>query len=145
MPYKDLVVKPNNISNQRNARQSQFYRGFSSIDDSTLSNKIFDVQLIHADIMNMFQTRRGERVMNPEFGTIIWDLIYEPFTDQTKQQISDDVTRILNYDPRVTPTAIQITEADYGLIIEATLSYPQLNLVETMKLSFDKDIGLLME
>jgi phage baseplate assembly protein W len=145
MPYKDLVIKPNNVSNQRSSRQSQFYKGFYSGDTTSLSNKVYDTNLVHQDIMNMFQTRRGERVMNPEFGTVIWELLYDPFTDETKQKISDDVTRILNYDPRVTPSQINITEAPYGLIIEATLNYTQLDLVESMKLSFDRDIGLRVE
>jgi len=142
MAYKNLVIKPNNVSNQRSAQQSQFYKGFSTVDDTNLTHKIFDFALIEQDIMNMFQTKKGERVMNPEFGTIIWELIYEPFTADIKQLISEDVTRILNYDPRVTPTQIQITEAPYGLIIESTLFYKQQDVSKQMNLAFDKELGI---
>ena len=145
MAYKNLVITPSNVSNQRSVQKSQFYKGFSTANSTQLSNKIFDFDLIQQDIINMFQTKKGERVMNPDFGTIIWSLIYEPFTDDIKQLISDDVTRILNYDPRVTPTQINISEAPYGLIIDATLNYNQLNQVQEMKLSFDKEIGLIQQ
>jgi phage baseplate assembly protein W len=145
MAYKNLVITPNNISNQASVQQSQFYKGFSTVSDMSLTNKIYDFDLIQQDIMNMFQTKKGERVMNPEFGTVIWSLIYEPFTSDIKQLISEDVTRILNYDPRVTPTQIDITDVDYGLIIECTLFYKQQNVSKDMSLSFNKELGIVQQ
>jgi len=143
MAYKNIILKPNNISSQVSVQSSQFYKGFSSADDTALTTKIFDFALVQQDILNMFQTRQGERVMNPTFGTIIWDMIYEPFTNDVKQKISDDVTRILNYDPRVTPTRINISEAEYGLLIDATLYFKRQNLSQSMSLAFNKEIGLV--
>lgn len=145
MAYKNLVITPNNVSNQRSVKKSQFYKGFSTANDASMTTKIYDFELIQQDILNIFQTKKGERVMNPEFGTVIWSLIYEPFTVDVKQLISEDVTRILNYDPRVTPTRIDITEADYGLVIEATLFYKQQDLSVDMKLAFDKELGIVSQ
>ena len=145
MAYKNLVITPNNVSKQAFVQKSQFYKGFSTANEKGMTTKIYDFDLIKQDIMNMFQTKQGERVMNPEFGTIIWSLIYEPFTADVKQLISEDVTRILNYDPRVTPTQIQITEAEYGMIIEATLFYKQENMTDVMRLSFDKELGIVSQ
>ena len=145
MAYKNIIITPNNVSNQKSVQKSQFYKGFSTNNDKSLTTKIYDFDLIQQDIMNMFQTKKGERVMNPDFGTIIWSLIYEPFTADVKQLISEDVTRILNYDPRVTPTRIEINEADYGMIIEATLYYKQENVSQDMRLSFDKELGIVTQ
>lgn len=145
MAYKNLVITPNNVSNQNSAQKSQFYKGFSTANDTSMTSKIYDFDLIQQDILNMFQTKKGERVMNPEFGTIIWSLIYEPFTADVKQLISDDVTRILNYDPRVTPTQINVREAEYGMIIEATLFYNQQDVSVDMSLSFDKELGIVRQ
>lgn len=145
MAYKNIVITPNNVSSQASVQKSQFYRGFSTANDKSLTTKIYDFELIEQDIMNMFQTKKGERVMNPEFGTVIWSLIYEPFTADVKQLISEDVTRILNYDPRVTPTRIEITEADYGMIIEATLFYKLEDVSRDMRFAFDKELGLVSQ
>lgn len=145
MAYKNIVITPNNVSNQASVQKSQFYKGFSTANDLSMTNKIFDFDIIQQDIMNMFQTKKGERVMNPEFGTVIWSLIYEPFTADVKQLISEDVTRILNYDPRVTPTQVNITDVDYGLIIEATLYYKQQDVSKDMSLAFDKEIGVVRQ
>jgi phage baseplate assembly protein W len=142
MAYKNLVITPPNVSNQPSVQQSQFYKGFSTVDPTSLTTKLFDFPLILQDILNMFQTKKGERVMNPMFGTIIWSMIFEPFTDDNKRLISEDVTRILNYDPRVTPTVINISEAEYGIIIEATLYYKQLDLSQRLVLNFNSEVGL---
>jgi phage baseplate assembly protein W len=83
--------------------------------------------------------------MNPEFGTIIWSLIYEPFTADIKQLISEDITVILNYDPRVTPTQINIVEAEYGMVIEVTLFYKQQNVSKDMSFAFDKELGIVSQ
>jgi len=141
MPYKNIIITPNNISNQQSVQKSQFYKGFSTADSTRLSSKIYDFDLIQQDIINIFQTRRGERVMDPGFGTMIWEMIYEPFTNDVKQRISDDITNILNYDPRVAPTRVNISEAEYGLLLEATLYYKQLDLTQDIKLGFNKDSG----
>lgn len=143
MVYKNLIINPPNVSSQASIQKSQFYRGFSTADDKTLSTKLYDFDLIKQDIMNMFQTKKKERVMNPTFGTIIWEMLYEPFTDSVKQKISDDVTKILNYDPRVTPTKINISEAPYGMLIEATLYFKTENVSVQMSLNFDKELGIV--
>lgn len=145
MAYKNLVITPANVSSQASVQSSQFYKGFSTANDKSMTNKIYDFDLIQQDIMNMFQTKKGERVMNPEFGTVIWSLIYEPFTADVKQLISEDITRILSYDPRVTPTQISIREAEYGMVIEATLFYKQQNMSADMSLSFDKELGIVRQ
>lgn len=143
MAYKSIVLTPNNITSQAGVQSTQFYRGFSTADSTTLSSKMYDLNLIKQNIINHFQTRKGERVMNPEFGTIIWDVIFDPFTAAVKQAVSDDVTRILNYDRRAIPTEITIIEADSGMIIDATLYYSQINMSESMKLDFNKSTGLV--
>ena len=145
MAYKNIVITPNNVSNQASVQKSQFYKGFSTANDKSMTTKIYDFDLIQQDIMNMFQTKKGERVMNPEFGTVIWSLIYEPFTADVKQLISEDITRILNYDPRVTPTQINIREAEYGMIIEATLFYKQQDVSVDMQFTFDRELGIVSQ
>jgi phage baseplate assembly protein W len=83
--------------------------------------------------------------MNPDFGTIIWDAIYDPFTDDLKSAIAADVTRIVNLDPRVLATEINISEKDFGMILEVTLNYVGTDQTEVMSLNFDKSLGLTVQ
>jgi hypothetical protein len=145
MPYKNIVITPTQYSSQHTAQTSQFYRGFSTIDATKVSPKLFDYDLVKQDIINQFNTKKGERVMNPEFGTIIWDLIFDPLTEELKQMVVDDVNRILQADIRAIPTQVNLTEANYGLLLECTLSFVNTNYVDTIRLAFDKEIGLLIQ
>lgn len=142
MAYKNLVITPTKYSANNTKKLSQFYKGFSTLDNTSNSVKIYDFELIKQDILNQFNTRKGERVMNPKFGTIIWDLLFEPLTATTKQQLADDINRILTSDPRATPTKIDIVDADHGFLIEITLVLNGTDVSENMILTFDKNAGL---
>jgi phage baseplate assembly protein W len=145
MAYKNIIVQPANYSQQHKQKTSQFYKGFSSIDETQSTTEMFDFDLVKQDLMNHFSTHRGERVMNPEFGSVIWGLIYEPLTADTKRLIEDDITRILASDPRITVQQININEQLYGFLLEVTLQYVGTSQVEVMRLNFDKNAGLSIQ
>jgi hypothetical protein len=47
------------------------FKGFSSRADQS-NFKMYDFALIKQDLINRLSVRKGERVENPEFGTIIY-------------------------------------------------------------------------
>jgi phage baseplate assembly protein W len=142
MAYKNIIITPPNLQNVTTKKTSQFYKGFSTVDENSKNVKLFDQEIIKQDLLNQFNTRKGERVMNPNFGSVIWDLIYEPLTPAVKQQISSDIDRILASEPRVIPTLVNIVEQDYGFLLELTLTYKGLDVSDSMILQFDKSVGL---
>jgi phage baseplate assembly protein W len=125
-----------------NQRTVQRYRGFSTISGTTQNFALYDFELIKQDLMNNFHVRQGERLMNPTYGTIIWDLLFEPLTDQVKHLILEDVNNIFNNEPRVRAGNIVITPYDTGLQIQCTLTYLLYNIQDRMKLRFDQANGL---
>jgi phage baseplate assembly protein W len=141
MPYKNIVITPPKVANITTVQTSQFYKGFSTVDSSS-GVKLYDFELVKQDLLNQFNTRKGERLMNPEFGTIIWDLIYEPLTPDLRQKISEDIDRIVQSDPRVTPIFVNVVEQNYGFLIELTLQFVNTNQSENIVLTFDRSIGL---
>lgn len=142
MAYKSLEITPTQYNQGFTEQKSQFYKGFSTVDPTASDVKLYDNALIRQDILNQFNVRQGERVMMPKFGTIIWDLLYDPLTDATKSKIAADVTRIVTSDPRAQCSQIDIVQAEYGLLLEITLIYVNTNQSDTIKLGFDKSIGL---
>ena len=80
--------------------------------------------------------------MQPAFGTIIWDLIFEPLTDEIQNLILQNVNQIFNSDPRVQVGNILITPYETGLEIQCTLQYVLYNIQENMQLKFDQANGL---
>jgi phage baseplate assembly protein W len=146
MPYKNLEITPAQYSKAFTAQESHFYKGFSTVaTTNTRSTELYDLDLIKQDFLNLFNTKLGERVMQPQFGTAIWSLIFEPFTDNVKQAIADDVNRICNYDPRVIPTQIKMDEKEYGMLLEITLQLVNSNQSVSMSLNFDREAGLIAQ
>lgn len=143
MVQKNIIIQPANLKSQTTVKSSQFYKGFSSIDENTISPRQYDFDVVKQDLLNRLNTRKGERVMNPTFGTIIWDLIYEPLTPEVKTAIANDLNTILTSDPRAIPIQINIVEQDYGFQIELTLQYANTDQTDQIRLVFDRNVGLL--
>lgn len=139
--YKKIVLTPNR---KEELITPKMYRGFSTVSTETENFSLYDFQLIQQDILNHFYTRQGERLMNPMFGTVIWDLLFEPLTDEVRGMITKNVDAIVNYDPRVTASEVIVTQYDKGIQIECVLTYLPYNISQTMQLKFDQDNGLLV-
>lgn len=122
---------------------SKMYKGFSSVNRNSENFTLYDFDLIKQDLINHFHIRQGERLMQPNFGTIIWSLLFEPLTEQLKDLILQNVNEILNHDPRVQASNVVITPYDTGLQIEATLKYTPYNIQQNLQLKFDQTNGLL--
>ena len=120
------------------ANKSVTFKGFSSRADKK-NFKLYDFEVAKQDLINRLSVRKGERVENPEFGTIIYDAIFEPFTEALKDAIVDDVTANLNADPRIATEEILVTEADKGIAIQATIKYVPLNITEKLRFNFDEN------
>jgi phage baseplate assembly protein W len=118
------------------------YRGFSTQGKSG-NFRLTDFELIRQDIINHFNIRKGEKLMRPNFGTIIWNVLFEPFTDDLKSVIVSDVKSIAQYDPRVSFDNIIITEYDQGIQIELQLRYLTTNQSDTMLLNFNNQTNTL--
>jgi phage baseplate assembly protein W len=118
------------------------YRGFS-----TLQNKkkyvLTDYELAKQDLINHFNIRKGSKLMQPGFGTIIWDQLFEPLNEDTQELITADITKIVNYDPRLQVGQVSITQQDHGLLIQLTLAYIPTDQTDTIVLNFDRNSSSL--
>ena len=139
--YAEITVPGNKSEQSVNSKTT--YRGMSTVNPENNTVSLYDISLIKQDLINHFHIRQGEKLSNPEFGTIIWDALFEPLTDVLKDAIVKNVTRIINTDPRTSASEVQVTEFEQGLQIECTLTYLTYNISEQLRLKFDKDTGIL--
>jgi phage baseplate assembly protein W len=114
------------------------YRGFSTLNRRN-NFRVSDYDLVRQDLYNHFNIRKGEKLMNPNFGTIIWNMLFDPLTSETKKIMIDDVRRIVNYDPRIAVQNVILNEFDRGLQIEIELTYLTTNQTDTISMNFDRD------
>ena len=139
--YDRIAIKPN--VQQKPVVTSKAYRGLSTVNPDNTASTLYDLALIKQDLLNHFHIRQGEKLHNPEFGTIIWDALFEPFTDDLKQAIAANVTTICNYDPRVQAQNITVSSYESGIQIEMELTYLPYNISENLRLQFDQNAGFL--
>lgn len=114
------------------------FRGYSSVGTGFLNPVRHDLDLARQDLLNQFNTRLGERVMLPKFGTIIWDLLFDPLDERTETLIRDDVERIINEDPRWDLKSISVTEGPNSLEIEAIVVYRPTEEIIVLPLTYNK-------
>ena len=114
------------------------FKGFSSRAEMR-NFKLYDFECAKQDMINRLSVRKGERVENPEFGTMIYDAIFEPLTDILKDAIVEDITSNLNADPRIAAQEIILTEEQHGISIQASVTYVPLNITEKLRFSFDEN------
>jgi len=114
------------------------FKGFSSKVERQ-NFKVYDFECVKQDLINRLSVRKGERVENPEFGTIIYDCLFEPFTEALKDQITEDITANLNADPRLATEEILVKEVDHGISIQATIRYVPLDITEKLIFQFNEN------
>lgn len=139
--YKQITVKSNKKFEA--VPESRAYRGISTVNPDANNWVLYDIALIKQDIINHFHIRQGEKLSNPEFGTIIWDVLFEPLTDGLKEAIVQNVTRVINYDPRVNVDNIIVDSYESGIQIECILTYLPYNISEEINMKFDENAGFL--
>jgi hypothetical protein len=112
------------------------YKGFSTVNRYK-KFRVTDIDLIKQDLINHFNIKKGEKVMQPDFGTIIWSLLFEPMTATVRQAIIDDVKTVVGYDPRTNLQNITINEYQNGIQIMVDLLYIPTNQLTALNLQFD--------
>jgi len=113
------------------------FKGFSS-PVVGLTRVLYDEELVKQDLLNHFNTRKGERAFDAEYGFIGWDLVFELDQPSVKQALDDDARRIVSQDPRVELQYLQVQNTEYGYIINISLYYVQLETVEELRIVFDR-------
>jgi phage baseplate assembly protein W len=114
------------------------YNGFSTYNRFKKFT-VTDFELVKQDLFNHFNIRKGEKLMNPEFGTIIWGMLFEPFTEEVRAAMTADVKRIAGYDPRIAVKSIQLNEYHQGIEILLTVTYLATNKTAQIAVNFNRD------
>jgi phage baseplate assembly protein W len=97
------------------------FKGFSTVNKQHTDWRLYDIDLAKQDLLNEIYTRKGERLMSPSFGYIVWDLLFDPLTEEVKSALEDDTIRIVSKDPRFQLLQILVTDSPDESKIELNL------------------------
>ena len=111
--------------------------GFSTVQ----RNKQFtvtDFELIKIDLLNAFNIRQGEVVGRPEYGTVIWNYLFENQLQETEQALYQEVQRVCGGDPRVYVNSINLFPQQNGILIEVDLMVVPSTDAQRLSIFFDQ-------
>lgn len=122
--------------------RKRLFVGFSTYqanEDLRQTNwTLYDLELVKRDLLNHFYTRKGERVMMPEYGCLIWDLLMEPLTEANRMIVEQEVQRVIALETRVELHELRVIEVEFGFMITVTLFYRPWEVYESFSLDFDR-------
>jgi phage baseplate assembly protein W len=98
------------------------YKGFSTVGRN-FKFRLTDFELAKQDFINHLQIGKGEKLMNANFGTSIWDMLFENMTEDLRIELTNEITRVAQYDPRLKLTNINVVEFDKGIQVELDVLY----------------------
>lgn len=89
--------------------------------------KVTDEQLVIQDFINSLNIRQGEKVGQPQYGTTLWNFVFEPNTPDVQFQLENEITRIASLDPRIVLNSVQAYPQDNGILLEVEMAVQPFN------------------
>lgn len=120
--------------------QPGYQGGPGSITNPIIAGKKFrlvDERLVVQDLINALNIRQGEKVGQPDYGTLLWNFIFEPNTQDTQLALETEIRRVANQDPRLVLNYVKAYPAENGILMEVQLSIAPFNQTELLSIFFD--------
>jgi phage baseplate assembly protein W len=96
-----------------------------------------DFELIKRDLLNAFNIRQGQLPGRPQYGTVLWDFLFENQLEELQQSIEREVQRVAGGDPRIYISDIQTYPQENGILIELQIQVVPSTDAERLSIFFD--------
>jgi phage baseplate assembly protein W len=113
-----------------------YFVGFNTINQPNPPYSLTNLELVKRDLLNQFATPMGSRVMLPNFGTRIYEMLFDPFDEITKNIIIEDAVRVVSDDPRVSLQQIDVYQQDQTLNVVMVLLFVPESVTDSLFVSF---------
>mgnify|MGYP001406253965 FL=1 len=114
--------------------------GFSTVDKVKAPYSLVDGDVVVRDLLNEFYTKKGERLMRPNFGSVIWDLLMNPNTRDLENLVRKDIERIIDKDPRAELLDLRIAVLEQGIKASVKIQTVPYGEENTLYLEYKDDI-----
>lgn len=99
---------------------------------------LLDFELIKRDLLNAFNIRQGQLPGRPDYGTILWDYLFENQIEAVQQGIINEVQRVAGGDPRIYISDVNVFPQQNGMLIELQLLTQGASTAEMLSIFFDQ-------
>jgi phage baseplate assembly protein W len=96
-----------------------------------------DGELVKRDLLNAFNIKPGQLPGRPQYGTSIWDNLFESQSDETERVLTAEIQRVAGGDPRLQIVSIDIFPQQNGILLEVELAILPSTDAERLSIFFD--------
>ena len=86
-----------------------------------------DEQLVLRDFLNSFNIKQGDKVGQPQFGTKIWEYVFDPNTNDILSSIEQEIKRVAEVDSRIIINDVTAYAYENGILIEVQMTFQPFN------------------
>jgi phage baseplate assembly protein W len=95
-----------------------------ALDDSHAIEMAEYEESVRQSVWNILGTAKGERVMRPDFGCGIYDLVFEVNSASTAGKVAQEVKEsLLLFEPRIDVRDIQVQPGDSSELLMISIEY----------------------
>jgi len=127
-----MASNQSGLVQQQSINRKPYFIGFNTVGQPNPPYSLTNIDLIKRDINNQFATPLGSRVMLPGFGTAIYNYLFDPFDEYTKNAIIADATRVVQSDPRVELISIDVFQEDQALTVAMVLKFQPESITDSL-------------
>lgn len=99
--------------------------------------KLVDSQLVIRDFLNAINIRQGQKVGQPQYGTTLWDFIFEPNTLDVQYALETELKRIVSLDPRIIFNSVKVYPQENGILTEIEFAISPFNQAQLLNVFFN--------
>lgn len=99
---------------------------------------LIDTQLVKRDFLNALNIRQGQIIGRPEYGTSLWDNLFENQTNETEAAITREIQRVAGGDPRMQINEIQLFPQENGVLVQVEIMIVPSTDAEKLSIFFDQ-------
>lgn len=121
--------------------------GYTTKGERNTTRQLTGLELAKEDLANHFAIRKGEKWCNPDFGSNLPYLVFQPLDEITVGQIEDDVLAVVTYDPRfeLMQNSTRVEEDAHYVTVRCELMYLPTTTPTDLVLKFDREFNNLSE
>lgn len=137
--YKGFSTINANIPKTTNA-PTGIDGGIGSMGNPVVPGKKFkltDENLVIQDLINSLNIRQGEKVGQPDYGTTLWNFVFEPNTPDVQFSLENEISRIVSLDPRIVLNYVRAYPQDNGILLEVEIAIQPFNEATMLSVFLD--------
>ena len=99
---------------------------------------LLDADLVKRDLLNGLNIRQGQLPGRPQFGTTLWDNLFENQSPALVTAIENEIQRVAGYDPRIQISEVQVFPQENGILIQVQLAIVPNTTAQQLSIFFNQ-------